>query len=111
MDLHSPSSFGSHRREYPFHPHSRFDSRSGRLMTLNFSVGILITGFVILKGIFNKITAYMGLLTGILGTAAVAGSFSVDTSIITIITSVMTTLLLMEIQGVLTLNWQPGRVN
>ena len=44
-----------------------------------------------LKGIFNKITAYLGLITGILGVAAVAGSFFVNTSIVTIIASVLTT--------------------
>lgn len=79
-------------------------------MTLTLSVGILITSFIMLKGIFNKITTYMGLLTGILGTATVAVSLFVDTSIITIITSVMTILLCMEIQGELSLNWEFGRV-
>ena len=34
------------------------------------SFGILVTGFVMLRGIFNKITAYLGLATGILGFAA-----------------------------------------
>lgn len=37
------------------------------------SFGILITGLVMLKGIFNKITAYLGVITGMLGIAAVAG--------------------------------------
>jgi hypothetical protein len=40
---------------------------------LALSSGILLTGFVMLKGIFNKITAYLGLLTGISGIIAVAG--------------------------------------
>lgn len=37
------------------------------------SFGFLIIGFVMLKGVFSKITAYLGILTGILGIAAVAG--------------------------------------
>jgi hypothetical protein len=37
------------------------------------SFGILIIGFVMLKGVFNKITAWLGILTGVLGMAAVAG--------------------------------------
>jgi hypothetical protein len=38
------------------------------IVTLSF--GIFVTGFVMLRGIFNKITAYLGLATGILGFAA-----------------------------------------
>lgn len=38
------------------------------IVTLSF--GILVTGFVMLRGIFNKITAYLRLATGILGFAA-----------------------------------------
>jgi hypothetical protein len=37
------------------------------------SSGILITGVVMLKGIFSKTTAYLGLITGILGIAALTG--------------------------------------
>jgi len=37
------------------------------------SSGILLTGFVMLRGSFNKITAYLGLVTGILGIAALTG--------------------------------------
>ena len=37
------------------------------------SFGFLVIGFVMLKGVFNKATAYLGILTGILGIAAVAG--------------------------------------
>jgi hypothetical protein len=59
--------------------------------TLTLSVGILLTGLVMLKGIFNKITAYLGIATGILGIAAVAGSFLVNTAVITIIASTFTT--------------------
>ena len=37
------------------------------------SFGVLIIGFVMLKGVFSKPTAYIGILTGILGIVAVAG--------------------------------------
>jgi len=37
------------------------------------SSGILLTGFVMLRGAFNKITAYLGLATGILGIASLTG--------------------------------------
>jgi hypothetical protein len=41
------------------------------IVTLSF--GILLIGFVMLRGVFNKITAYLGLATGILGIVSVAG--------------------------------------
>jgi hypothetical protein len=37
------------------------------------SSGILLTGFVMLRGPFNKITAYFGLATGIFGIASLTG--------------------------------------
>jgi hypothetical protein len=37
------------------------------------SSGILLTGFVMLRGAFNKITAYLGLATGILGIVSPTG--------------------------------------
>lgn len=37
------------------------------------SSGILVTGFVMLRGPFNKITAYLGLVTGILGIVSLTG--------------------------------------
>jgi hypothetical protein len=40
------------------------------IVTLSF--GILIIGFVMLRGVFNKITAYLGLATGILGVASLS---------------------------------------
>ena len=43
--------------------------------TLVLAVGILITGIVMLKGIFSKGTAYLGLLSGILGIVSVVSSF------------------------------------
>lgn len=60
--------------------------------TLTLSVGILLISLVMLKGIFSKNMAYLGLATGILGIAAVAGSIFVSTSSVTIIVSALTTL-------------------
>jgi len=37
------------------------------------SSGILLTGFVMLRGKFNKITAYLALATGVLGIASLTG--------------------------------------
>ena len=37
------------------------------------SFGILLIGLVMLKGIFNKITAYVGLVTGVLGLVSITG--------------------------------------
>jgi hypothetical protein len=41
------------------------------IVTLSF--GILVIGFVTLRGVFNKITAYLALATGILGIASLTG--------------------------------------
>lgn len=41
------------------------------IVTLSF--GILVIGVVMLKGVFNKITAYLALATGVLGFAALSG--------------------------------------
>jgi hypothetical protein len=41
------------------------------IVTLSF--GILVIGFVMLKGVFNKITAYLGVATGILGIVSLTG--------------------------------------
>jgi hypothetical protein len=38
------------------------------IVTLSF--GILVMGFVMLKGVFGKVTSYLGLITGILGLAS-----------------------------------------
>jgi hypothetical protein len=43
--------------------------------SLTLAVGILLTGFVMLKGIFSRSTAYLGLITGILGIVSVTSSF------------------------------------
>lgn len=37
------------------------------------SFGFLLTGLVMLRGVFSRVTAYLGIATGILGLAAVAG--------------------------------------
>jgi Domain of unknown function (DUF4386) len=60
--------------------------------TFVLAVGILIIGLVMLKGIFSKMTAYLGLAAGILGIVSVAGSFFVSSlSITIIIASIATT--------------------
>jgi hypothetical protein len=56
------------------------------------SLGILIAGFVMLRGLFGKGTAYLGLVTGILGIVLVAGPLLVGALGVTIIVaSVLTT--------------------
>jgi hypothetical protein len=57
------------------------------------AAGILITGLVMQKGIFSRSTAYLGVLTGILGIVSVASSFFADSfsSVTIIIASVLTT--------------------
>ena len=57
------------------------------------AIGILIIGFVMIKGTFGKVTGYLGVVTGILGIISVVGSFLIATlGMTTIITSVLTTL-------------------
>src|SRR5262249_33024106 len=41
------------------------------IVTLSF--GILLIGLVMLRGVFNRITAYLGLATGILGILSLTG--------------------------------------
>jgi len=56
------------------------------------SFGILMIGLVMLKGIFSKSMAYLGVVTGILGIVSVAGPLFVSAlSVTIIITSVLTT--------------------
>ena len=56
------------------------------------SLGILLVGLVMLKGIFGKSTAYVGVLTGTLGIVAAVGPFFVSALSVTIImTAVLTT--------------------
>lgn len=56
------------------------------------ALGILIIGLVMLKSPFSKVTAYLGVVTGILGIISVAGHFFIPALGMTvIITSVLTT--------------------
>jgi hypothetical protein len=56
------------------------------------AIGILTAGIVMLKGVFSKSTAYLGLVSGILGIVAVVGPFFVSSLSVTIvIASVSTT--------------------
>lgn len=61
--------------------------------SLTLAVGIFLTGLVMLKGIFNKGTAYLGLLTGFLAIAAVVGSFFASplTTVAIVTASLLTT--------------------
>ena len=57
------------------------------------SIGIFMIGMVMMKGIFNKATAYLGLITGILGTISVVGAFFVEAiGTAAIATSIFTTI-------------------
>jgi hypothetical protein len=57
------------------------------------SIGILITGLVMLGGTFSKATAYLGVLTGILGIVSVVGPIFISALGRTvIITSILTTI-------------------
>ncbi len=56
------------------------------------SIGILMIGLVMLKGVFGKSTAYLGVVTGILGIVSVVAPYFVSTlSVTIIIASVLTT--------------------
>src|SRR6266571_3122337 len=56
------------------------------------AVGILMTSVVMLKGVFTKTTAYLGLVSGILGIVSVAGPFLVRSlGAAVIMSSVITT--------------------
>ncbi len=65
--------------------------------TLTLSIGILIIGFVMRRGIFNKSAAYLGIVTGILGIVAVAGSYFGSTVIVTILASTLTMVWVMVV--------------
>lgn len=60
--------------------------------SLTLALAILLTGFVMLEGTLGKSTAYVGLVTGILGIFAVTASFFSDSvsGIAIILTSVLT---------------------
>jgi hypothetical protein len=66
------------------------------------SFGFLVIGFVMLQSLFNKLTAFIGILTGILGIAAVAG-----VSIATILNAVSATIWLFLVgYRLYRLTWQ-----
>ncbi len=67
--------------------------------TLTLSLGIFITGLVMLRGVFNKSTAWVGLVTGLLGIVAVAGPFIVSALSVTIIFASMGTTLWVMLAG------------
>jgi hypothetical protein len=55
-------------------------------------LGILIIGLVMLKGVFGKVTAWLGVITGILGIISVVGPFFIPAlGMMAIVTSVLTT--------------------
>lgn len=58
--------------------------------SLTLAVGILLTSPAMLKGMFSKGVAYLGLVTGVLGTVAVAGSFFGFLQALIILVSVLT---------------------
>jgi hypothetical protein len=60
--------------------------------SLTLAIGIFMTALVMLKGTFNKATAYLGLTTGVLGIVAVVGSFFGVLSAIIILVSILTML-------------------
>ncbi len=60
--------------------------------TLTLSVGILITGAVMLRETFSRSAAYLGLATGILGIVSVVGPLFVSAlSVVIVLTSILTT--------------------
>jgi hypothetical protein len=60
--------------------------------SLTLAIAILITGWVMLRGVFSKSAAYLGLLTGIIGIVSVVGSFFGNAlSAGIIVTSMLTT--------------------
>jgi hypothetical protein len=64
--------------------------------SLTLAAGILITGLVMRSGVFGRGTAYLGVVTGVVGTISVVGSFLVSAvSAGIIVTSVLTTVWVM----------------
>jgi hypothetical protein len=64
--------------------------------SLTLAVGILITGLVMRSGVFGRGTAYLGVVTGIVGIISVVGPYFVSAlSVGIIVTSVLTTVWVM----------------
>jgi Domain of unknown function (DUF4386) len=62
------------------------------------AIGILIFSLVMLKGKVSKTTAYLGVVTGILGVISIAGPFFISSlGILVVITSILTTVWFMLI--------------
>ncbi|MEZ4771038.1 MAG: hypothetical protein R2844_21790 [Caldilineales bacterium] len=61
--------------------------------SLTLAVAILVTGLVMLRGGFNKLTAIIGVATGILGLLAVGGAFvsNAFSTVAIVLTSLLTT--------------------
>jgi hypothetical protein len=60
------------------------------IMTL--SLGILVVGLVMLRGVFSRATAYLGVVTGVLGVVSAVGPLLASAlSVMIIVTSVLTT--------------------
>ena len=68
--------------------------------TMTLAVGILLTGIVMLKGVFSRATAYLGIATGVLGIASVAISFFVHSFIVIIVLASVATTLWVFFAGV-----------
>jgi len=61
--------------------------------SLTLAIGILLTGLVMLKGVFSKGMAYLGIATGVLGIVAVVGSMFVSAlGTVIILASILTTI-------------------
>lgn len=58
--------------------------------SLTLAIGILLTSLVMMMGVFDKKTAYLGLVTGALGIIAVAGSFFGFLQALIILVSILT---------------------
>jgi len=55
------------------------------------AIGIFALGMAMLKSVFNKVTAYLGIITGVAGVVSVFGPFLIaDLGMVAVITSVLT---------------------
>lgn len=67
--------------------------------TLTLSIGILLVGIVMLRGVFDRATAYVGVATGVLGILAVAGPLLISALSVTIIVASLLTTIWMLLVG------------
>lgn len=68
--------------------------------TLTLALGILVSGWVMLKGAFSRAAAYVGLATGIVGIIAVAGPYLVSALSVTIIFASLLTMVWTVLAGI-----------